>query len=310
LPILSIKMRILFLFHAICVLVAVAARESTTQTTAQRPIYAIAHRVLNTEGVTAALAHGANAIEMDLTAWHYQWLADHDGIPFSAGSTAREIFEFTAQQRRSGKNIQFVWLDIKNPDSCEGTRGCSMAALRDLVRETLEPAGVRALYGFFQTENSRGYREIRNTLNANEAIVLSAEAGKVLRLYNSGPAIAPQRRIMDYGWTELGRGFGDCQEEEEEEEEGDKTCAELRMGAELRDQGELGKIMGWTSAEGDGELVERLLGQAGVDGIIYGFSNAEYKDDVRAKAAFEDIAGFIASSPNTTRLATIDDIPW
>ncbi|KAB8074635.1 hypothetical protein BDV29DRAFT_156403 [Aspergillus leporis] len=103
--------------------------------TIQRPIYAIAHMVLRPEAVTAALSHGANAIEVDLIAWK-EWWADHDGGDDSAGSTARELFIFIAEQRKSGKDITYIWLDIKNPDECPKGKACSIQALRDSVNAT------------------------------------------------------------------------------------------------------------------------------------------------------------------------------
>ncbi|RJE18155.1 phospholipase d [Aspergillus sclerotialis] len=271
----------------------------------KRPIYAIAHRVLTPEEVTYALSHGANALEVDLTAWFYRWWADHDGKLWSAGSSAEELFEHIAAQRRTGQNIAFVWLDIKNPDYCREGTGCSIEGLRDLVRETLEPVGVRALYGFFETEDSRGYGVIRDSMNENEAVCLSGTADRVMELYKStGTSIPAKQMIMDYGGGELEKGFGQCPGDS-----GD-TCTELWKGSKNRDDGKLGKIFGWTSREDDTEFVDKMLGEASVDGIIYGFPNDEYKDDSGPRAAGQDIIEFVRSHSDTHRMATRNDPPW
>ncbi|KAA8648495.1 hypothetical protein EYZ11_002024 [Aspergillus tanneri] len=270
---------------------------------AQRPIYAIAHRVLRTEGLQAAISHGANALEVDLTAWYNGWWADHDGSIFRYGDPARKLFDEIAQQRQQGHDITFVWLDIKDPDYCR--RGaCSIEALRDLVRETLEPAGVRVLYGFFETEQSRGYKIIRDSLNSNEAIALSGRANAVLEWYeNTGASIPVNQRIMDYGATQLNYDIGSCYEDRY------YTCTELKQGSKARDQGKLGKVFGWTSAAGDLMLLHHLL-EVGGDGMIYGFGANEYKDDRRTKYAFQEITWIVSNHSDTLRMATANDAPW
>ncbi|KAL4918914.1 hypothetical protein BDW62DRAFT_217368 [Aspergillus aurantiobrunneus] len=269
------------------------------------PLYAIAHRVLRPEAVTAALSHGANALEVDLTASNSDWWADHDGKANSAGTTARELFEFIASERRRGGNIGFVWLDIKNPDHCEEEEDgrCSIEGLRDMVRETLEPAGVRALYGFYQTEDSRGFEVMSESHNANEAIALSGEASEVLGMY-SYTDIPARQRVMDYGYPQMEAGFGTCHELSY------CTCSELRHGREAREKGQLGKVFGWTSTEGDLERVGALLGVARVDGIIYGFQGRDYADDLVVRRAFHEISYFVNTHTDSHRLATVDDVPW
>ncbi|KAL2870715.1 glycerophosphodiester phosphodiesterase family protein [Aspergillus lucknowensis] len=273
----------------------------------QRPIYAIAHRVLRPEAVTAALSHGANAIEVDLTAQSDGWWADHDGTGDSAGTTARELFELIAHERQNGQNVIFVWLDIKNPDECgEEERSCSIEGLRDLVREILEPAQVRALYGFFQQEDSRGLSVMRETLDSNEAIALSGPVSDVLDLYAQGTSVHPHQRIMDYGNPQLDEGFGSCHEVDPD----NFICPELRDGSTMRDWGRLGKTFGWTSTEGDSAKVFMLLRASRADGVIYGFQEDDYADDPVTRAAFQDILGFVNDHSTTHRMATIGDAPW
>lgn len=117
----------------------------------QKPIYAIAHRVLTAQGVKDAFANGANAIETDMTAWRDGWYADHDGTLTSYGDKVEVLFKAIADEKRNGKPVTFVWLDLKNPDYCDPNsnkwRHCSIAALQDLARSILQPAGIRVLYG-------------------------------------------------------------------------------------------------------------------------------------------------------------------
>ncbi|KAE8153388.1 hypothetical protein BDV25DRAFT_169051 [Aspergillus avenaceus] len=264
----------------------------------QRPIFAIAHKVLRKEGVLAASAHGANALEVDLTAWYHEWWADHDGKPFSAGASARDLFHSIAEQRLSNTlNISFIWLDIKNPDFCAEGKACSIEGLRDLARETLEPAGIRVLYGFFQTAASRGYKVIRDTLNANEAIALSGETTEILYLYNAtGGGVSARQRVMDFGDVWLSQGVD--------------VYPQLRYGSWMRDQGALGKVFSWTSSERDTGMVRYLLREAGVDGFIYGYPMDEYRDADAPRAALKDIVEIVEAHPDTHRMATGDDVPW
>ncbi|KAB8073668.1 putative phospholipase D precursor [Aspergillus leporis] len=279
-------------FYAVSLLTSATASPTTTQ----RPIYAIAHRVLSPEAVEAAISHGANALEVDLTAWHLGWSADHD--PFSSsGSSAREIFETIAQQRRTGQNISFAWLHIKDPVICRESRACSVEALRDLAREILEPAGVRVLYGFYQTCESPGYRVVRESLNTNEGIILSGRTNDVLRWYqHTGEKIPVKQRVMDYGNPRLGKALS--------------LYPELRYGSWVRDQGKLGKAFSWTSGARDPEFVAYLLRETAIDGFVYGHRTAEYGDEDCVRDAIRSIIEFAESHPDTHRMATNDDAPW
>src|SRR4051794_13035771 len=60
---------------------------SGTQDNGPQPFYLIAHRVLTTQGIYDALSHGANAIELDVSATKQEWYADHDDTPFTRGDT-------------------------------------------------------------------------------------------------------------------------------------------------------------------------------------------------------------------------------
>ncbi|OQE21040.1 hypothetical protein PENSTE_c012G01629 [Penicillium steckii] len=268
-----------------------------------RPIYAIAHRVIQTSAVTAALDHGANAIEIDLTPEKDGWYADHDGKGTTAGGTAREVLEFMAKQRDNGKPLTFVWLDVKNPDDCKKDEPCSIEALRDIVHDTLGKSGVRALWGFYTTTDTRSFKVIRDGLNENEAMTFSGEHQEILETYDqSAPDVPIKQRVGDYGAANIADGFGDCTEKSW------NTCTELKQTSAERDDGKLGKVLSWTSDKGDTKRVEQLLGTANIDGIIYGYHMSDY--DENAKQAFDDIKNYVDKNKSTLRMAGRDDLPW
>ncbi|KAF5569978.1 phospholipase D, partial [Fusarium pseudoanthophilum] len=185
---------------------------------AKKPFYAIAHRCNDTGAVQRAVNDGANAIEMDLFSEGKDgWWASHDG-PSKNGNRAKEMFDNVAAHRKAGKPITFVWLDLKNPDVCDPGKpaewSCSIAALRDLARQILEPQGVRVLYGFYGNENGNAYRLLQSGLTANEALNVDGRSAPPQQFFNNkGPSIRSiQRRVASYGWMDFKEGFGDCTE--------------------------------------------------------------------------------------------------
>ena len=285
-------------------------------TTAPRPFYVIAHRVLTSQGVRDAIAHGANAMEMDMTAWKKTgWFADHDGTLISAGDSAHEIFLAIAAERQAGKTMTVVWLDIKNPDYCDPDdlkwRHCSIDGLRDLTRGILEPWGVRVLYGFYNPE-SKAFGRIRNDLNANEAINLNGGVEEVEAGFDAvGPhqQLEVSKRVMSYGSFNLPFKFGDCQED------GYYNCAELQKAVVAserpRDCGRsFGKVFGWTSSAGQSSYVDKLLGDAGVDGLIYGFRATHYYDHEDTRSAARNILEWIEGHSDRRYIAKQEDKPW
>ncbi|MFK4067108.1 phospholipase [Streptomyces sp. NPDC029674] len=289
-----------------------AAAEST-----ERPVWAIAHRVLTVDGVDKALDHGANAVEIDATAWKKGWWADHDGLPTSAGDTMAAMFDRIAEQRRAGKNIGFVWLDLKNPDYCDSNdpkwRHCSVAALRDLARTKLESAGVRVLYGFYGTAGGTGWKDVSRGLTDLEGVDISGDSEEVQRQYGEfGGTIAHNQRVMDKGLFNLNLPTVLP-----------KVREQLRLGSQARDRGELARVFGWTTAAGDADATRRLLEESGgnADGLIYGHRASCYpdgntgtdgcgKDESHAKEALAHIQAFVQDHGDTRRMATTDDVPF
>lgn len=277
--------------------------DSDRNTAGPQPFYLIAHRVLTTQGVYDALSHGANAIELDVSATTQDWYADHDDTRFTRGDTVRTIFEAVAEQRQAGKTINFVWLDIKTPDRCDPsiphTRHCSIAGLQDLARQILEPCGVRVQYGFYDTK-SRAYDWILERQSNNEAINLNGKANDVLQAYTTA-GIPKSKRVISYGSWVLPFLFGKCYED------GFYTCTELRQAVESRS---FGKVWGWTTTVGHGWYAEKMLNEAGVDGLIYGFQLTSYYNHENTRTSAQDILTWIAEHPDKRYLATNEDIPW
>ena len=89
---------------------------------------------------------------------------------------------------------------------------------------------------------------------------------------------------MSYGYFQLGWGFGNCDEETY------YTCTELRQAVKSR---QFGKSFGWTSSKGQADLVDKLLGRAGINGLIYGKPVDMYKDDEECRAASQDIIRWV-----------------
>ncbi|MET8471548.1 phospholipase [Streptomyces sp. NPDC006422] len=283
----------------------------------QRPTWAIAHRVLTTQGVTAALRDGANALEIDATAWKEGWWADHDGTLTSYGDTMAAMFDQVAKEHRTGRHVSFVWLDMKNPDWCASSdpdrKQCSAVALRDLARAKLESQGIRVLYGFYGTEGGSGWKDVTGSLNSKEGVAYSGTYADVRDGYaEHGAAIARNQRVMDDGLFDMALKFGGIREE-------------LRAGGRARDRGELAGTVGWTVGTGDRERAETLLSDsadgAAVDSLIYGNRMSCYPDGVSgpkgcgtngsgAREALSYIRNYVEAHPNTRRMATSQDVPF
>ncbi|KAJ6442474.1 hypothetical protein O9K51_03649 [Purpureocillium lavendulum] len=275
-----------------------------------RPFYAIAHRVLTIQAVRHALDHGANAIETDLTAWSHGWWADHDGLPFSRGDKAKDLFDMIAHERRANKSVAFVWLDLKNPDQC-GTESelCNIESLINLARNSLEPVGVKVLWGFSSSDvDKRAFNVIRDNLNRNEAIGIDGLGGGTVddakAVFDKGAFIEVRQRVWTKGlfWPHI--MFGSC--EDDDIGKGRQICSQIRQGVESK---AFGKVFAWTIGQHNVQEANKLL-FAGVDGLIYGPPMSDYSNTEQTKAAIRIITDWIGANPDKCYLATGRDEPW
>ncbi|PHH89732.1 hypothetical protein CDD83_5404 [Cordyceps sp. RAO-2017] len=266
-----------------------------------KPFWAIAHRVLVRKGVRDCLEDGANAIEMDVQAWRDQWYADHDGTLTSKGDSAESMFREIASQRKAGKNVGFVWLDIKNPDYCAASNPkCGIETLRRLARDILQPAGVRVLYGFYKS-TGKAYPLIRDSLNENEALNLDGNSDPVRQAFETGGPKNLAQRVMSKGLFQIALNFGDCPDQDS-----GKICPQLRKAVESR---AFGKVFGWTITKWNKKHAEELM-DVGVDGLIYGFMATHYYDDSDVRKALSFLTNWVRNHPDKRYLATQDDAPW
>jgi hypothetical protein len=147
-----------------------------------KPFYIIAHRVLTTRGVRNAVEDGANTIEIDVTPQGDKgWAAEHPGIAGSKGDPLRDLFKTVVEQVRGGREITFVWLDIKDAGLCHhiADRVCSVLRLQDLLREYLKPHRVKVLYGVSEWVPG-SIVALGESIDHNEAVGIDCAVGGAL----------------------------------------------------------------------------------------------------------------------------------
>ncbi|MFD9894699.1 hypothetical protein ACFWY9_35580 [Amycolatopsis sp. NPDC059027] len=284
----------------------------------QRPVYAIAHRVDTLDGVRAALKHGANAVEIDMCSWYNpnEWRAYHDCS--SAGETrhgpsADSVFDLIVSEARAGRRLSLVWLDIKDPNYCgeQPNRACSVAGLRDKAQK-LTAAGIQVLYGFYEYHGGatpdvggRGWQSLQGRLGKLEGITTTGSLATAQGVYaKHGAGLPNGRRAMDYGDSDIRKGFGNCTEP------GYYTCSELKKAAKYRDSGSLAATFSWTTDYNDPWYVDKLLGEAGVNGIIAGWAKdqvTEYNDGWQCSQSIAAIRTWVSRHGATHRMATPGD---
>ncbi|MFD7395785.1 phospholipase [Streptomyces virginiae] len=272
---------LLALLSALCAVIGATTLGTAPAAAADQrhPIYAVAHRVDTLDGVDAALAHGANGIEIDVCAWWNpnEWRAWHDCS--SAGDNRLgpgfdSMVDRILSHANQGRRLSLVWLDIKDPNYCgeRENRGCSVAGLRDKAQR-LTAAGIQVLYGFYEYHGGgtpdvggRGWKSLEGRLGASEGITTTGTRDRAQGAFDrSGAGFPAGRRVMDYGDSDITKGFGNCTEATY------YTCAELKRGAADRDGGRLAATLSWTTTYNDPWYVDKLLGEGRVDGIIAGY---------------------------------------
>lgn len=284
-------------------------------TDTRRPVYAIAHRVNTLNGVSAALNHGANAIEIDVCAfWNpNDWRAYHDcpeGGAARPGPSMDSMIDRILSEANAGRKLTLVWLDFKNPNYCgeAQNRSCSVAGLRDKMQR-LTVAGIQVLYGFYEYHGGatpdvggRGWQSLQNRLGPLEGITTTGSLSFAKNAYaNFGAGIPVGRRVMDYGDPDITNGFGNCTEASW------YTCTELRLASQYRNTGNLAATLSWTATNVDGAYIDKLLGVAGIDGIIVGYRNTEYDDNWQASDSIALVRNWVNSHSSTHRMANNND---
>ncbi|PGG98020.1 hypothetical protein AJ79_09012 [Helicocarpus griseus UAMH5409] len=284
---------------------------------AAKHVYAIAHKVLTVEALEDAINDGANAIEVDLTAWKKgdktgtkksKWMMDHDGDGKNHGDTAEKVFKAVEKLVEDKRTVAFFEFDIKNPDHCEADEDCGIDALRKMARKYLQPHGVRTLYRF-QSKHTKteDFKRISADLNDDEAVTVSTATDGVLKAYkDAGKEVPKEKRIMDYGFTGLDKetGFGTCKEKKSK-----KLCTQIVQAVKARDDGKLAKVIAWTATSADTKRVLKLLDK-GLDGIVYGPGHKEYKSSKDTKAMLKAIKKWIHEHSDSHVFGGQRDAPW
>ncbi|MEU3572942.1 phospholipase [Kitasatospora sp. NPDC036755] len=285
----------------------------------RHPVYAIAHRVDTLDGVDAAINHGANAIEIDVCAWWNpnEWRAYHDCSSAGEnrlGPSFDSMLDRIVSNADAGRRLSLVWLDIKDPNYCgeEPNRTCSVAGLRDKAQR-LTAAGIQVLYGFYEYHggstpdvNGRGWKSLEGKLGPLEGITTTGTRDQVQSAFaKSGAGFPNGRRAMDYGDSDITKGFGNCTEATY------NTCAELKKGAADRAAGRLAATLSWTTTYNDPWYVDKLLGDAQVDGIIAGYGAftgvREYDNSWQCANAVNLVRDWVNRHSGTHRMAAAGD---
>lgn len=299
---------------------AAAAVPGKLQARDQRPVWSIAHKVLDTVGLEEAIYDQANAVEVDLTAWREgegaetsQWWMDHDGDGKNYGNTADTLLRAVGDT--AGDQISFVVFDIKTPDTCAvDEAGCGMETLVSMARDYVLANGIGVVYGFTNPGDAAGdaFKYVVENLDDDTAVRITGQTDPVLDAFKThGADIPPEKRIIDYGNPYLGGEKGDPQFGKCESVPGGEVCSNLVRAIEARDNGELGTVMLWTvgSSAADGERTAQAL-DAGIDAVVYGYAFGEYEDSARTIEARMHVISWLGDHGDEARNAAQADRPW
>ncbi|OAQ65073.1 phospholipase D [Pochonia chlamydosporia 170] len=196
-------------------------------------------------------------------------------------------------------------LYLKNPDyNPDPNANTSIEGLRKLARDILQPAGVKVLYGFYGSQvTERSYRVIRDGLNENESIGVDGAPYAVGGEFTLNGPQDIKKRVMSTGLYNPMFYFGDCNDACTST----SICPRLRCAAESK---VMGKVFGWTISRNRAEQATKMMGEAHVDGRIYGFVATHYYDHADTRAALGIITDWLAKNKDKRYLATVNDQPW
>ncbi|PHH66631.1 hypothetical protein CDD81_6468 [Ophiocordyceps australis] len=264
----------------------------------QRPIYLIAGSVLESKNIAVALDHGANAIEIDATAWERSWWADQAGNIFSRGDSMEDLLKTIAKLVQQGRYIGFVWLQIRNPDYCNLVthRTCAVNGLRDIVHRHLSRLRVPVLYGFPRNYNNElvgGGSDTADNLLPHEALAIQGLSSVVQHSFDDMGLSNERLRVITDGYFDWATGFWPWR---------DDIAQSVKSQAFQR-------VFAWTYAGGRTDNLDSMM-DTGIDGIVYGFKHTAYYAHTNVRNAAQEIKQWINSHPHRARLATKGDVPW
>lgn len=276
-----------------------------TSQNGSQPVWAIAHRVLTKGAVDAALAHHANALEVDV---RYEsagsWWAAHDPGALGKGDNLQNLLNYIATK---SSLISFVWLDMKTPDGCDNElgkgrqnmQGCKIKALTDMARNTLEQRGIRVLYGFSTDDGGpkSGLAKVASSLTKKEGISISAgtlsskwdSAVKMLQTYK----VPLSSSVIDRGLFNPSLALDNS------------IINDLKRSVGLKSKNQLSRVFGWTAVYE--KHISALMG-TGADGIIYGNAATQYSDSASNRQLAQKLRDYVHS--NHMHIATNSDIPF
>ncbi|MFD8479444.1 RICIN domain-containing protein [Kitasatospora sp. NPDC059673] len=280
-----------------------------------RPIYAIAHNLNSVDRVGPALDAGYNAIEVDAANHAYggcfvdnwEWVACDVGNPASenvdSGNLDRKrvsaIFDEMAAQRRAGRNLTLAWVDIKNPENRD------LGTLKALARDKLVANGIQVIYEVTWDNDKRTlWDDLKRDLTPSEGVMVTGtyQDASIAFSYNGG-GVTFQHRLVDDGSAIFATAVGTC------DNEGSDKVAGLKQSTATRDAGYLTGVFSWTigSSSGAAACAARLLGEAGVDGLIAGYKFNDYQRSGDTDQAVKNITDWINAHTDRARLATTQD---
>ncbi|WP_327130548.1 hypothetical protein OG311_03380 [Streptomyces sp. NBC_01343] len=152
----------------------------------------------------------------------------------------------------------------------------------------------------------RGWKSLEGRLGGLDGITTTGTRDQARAAFDrSGSGFPAGRRVMDYGDSDITKGFGNYTEPTH------YTCAELKKGAGDRDARQLAAALSWTTTHNDLWYVDELLGDGHVDGIIAGYGAftgvREYDDGWQCANAVGLVRDWVGRHSGAHRMATPGD---